>query len=157
TILATLVRDDPIYVYFTASERQLLTYRELQRQNLTVAPAGQHNTAFLGLITEEGLTNPGNFDFADTRVDSGTGTIEISAVIANADRVILPGLFARVRVPFTRGRAMLIPDVAVGADQGGRFVLAVDDKNVVQYRRVELGALLEGGVRVIQSGVTKDD
>jgi RND family efflux transporter MFP subunit len=157
TVLATLVRDDPIYVYFTASERQLLDYRELQRQNLTVAPAGQHNTAYLGLVNETGYPHPGNIDFADTRVDRDTGTIEIRAVFANSDHVIVPGLFARVRVPFTRGRALLIPDVAVGADQGGRFVLTVDAQNVVQYRRVELGALLDGGLRVIPSGLSKDD
>src|SRR5262249_59996679 len=86
-----------------------------------------------------------------------TGTLEVRAVFPNPGRVIVPGLFARVRLPFTRGRALLVPDVALGEDQGGHFLLALDDANVVQYRRVQVGALTDGGLRAIQSGITKDD
>jgi RND family efflux transporter MFP subunit len=157
TVLATLVREDPIYAYFTASERALLQYRELQRQRRTVAPAGEHNIAYLELATETGFPHLGKVDYAGNRVDPGTGTIEVRAVFANPDRVIIPGLFARVRLPFTREQALLIPDVAVSADQGGRYLLIVDEKNTVQYRRVQLGPLVDGGMRVVQSGLTKDE
>ncbi len=157
TLLASIVRDDPIYVYFTASERQLLQYLDLQRQNRTVTPTGQHNTAFLGLVNEEGYPHSGMVDYAGNRVDPATGTIEIRAVFPNADRHILAGLFARVRLPFTRERAVLVPAVATSSDQGGDYLLVVDAENKVQYRHVRLGPALEGGLQIVQEGVKPED
>jgi RND family efflux transporter MFP subunit len=156
TVLTSIVADDPIYAYFTASEQAVLQYREMQRANLTVAPEGQHNVADLGLAGEEGFPHRGRIDFVSSRMDPATGTIELRAVFPNADRVLLPGLFARVRVPLTRQPAILVPDVAIGTDQGGRYLLTVDDRNVVQYRRVRIGALV-GTFRVVDEGVGTDD
>lgn len=157
TVLATLVRDQPIYVYFTASERALLQFREMQRQKRTLVPEGEHNVAYLGLATDTGFPHAGKVDYASNRVDTSTGTIEVRAVFPNPDGVIVPGLFARIRIPFTRGQALLIPDVAVGADQAGRYLLVVDDKNIVQPRRIDVGTLTDDGMRVIQTGVTTND
>jgi RND family efflux transporter MFP subunit len=156
TVLTSIVATDPIYAYFTASEQDVLRYRQLQRENLTLAPEGQHNVADLGLASEEGFPHRGQIDFVSTRIDPNTGTIEIRAVIPNPNRVILPGLFARVRVPFTRQAATLVPDVAIGTDQGGRFVLTVDDQNAVQYHRVKIGAHV-GTLRIVDEGVGTDD
>jgi RND family efflux transporter MFP subunit len=157
TLLASIVRDDPIYAYFTASERELLRYRELQRQGHTVAPEGQHNVAYLALANETGFPHPGNIDYVSNRVDPDTGTIDVRAVFANPDHVILPGLFVRVRVPLTRDKVLLVPDVAVSADQGGSYVLAVDDKNTVQYRRIHVGPAIDGSLRIIQDGIGPED
>lgn len=157
TLLASIVHDDPIYAYFTASERELLQYRELQRQKRTVAPEGQHNIAFLGLATEKGFPHAGKVDYAGNKVDPNTGTIEVRAIFANADHVILPGLFARVRLPYTREQALLVPEVAVSTDQGGSYVLAIDEHDTVQYRRVQIGPVVEGDLRVIQTGVGAGD
>jgi RND family efflux transporter MFP subunit len=165
TLLASIVRDDPIYVYFTVSERELLQYREQQRQNRAaagVAPQDaaflglptEQNLAFLGLATETGFPHSGKIDYAANRVDPETGTIEARAVFANPDHVIVAGLFARVRVPFTRERAILAPDIAVQADQGGSYLLVVDDHDTVQYRRVEIGPLIEGDLRVVRDGLS---
>ena len=157
TLLATVVREDPVYAYFNVSERLLLEYRELQRQNRTIAPPGQHNVAFLGLATETGFPHPGRIDYAGNKIDPTTGTIEVRAVFPNPDHTILPGLFARVRVPFTREKAILVPDVAVLFDQGGSYVLVVDPQNTVVQRRVQTGPLTEGDLRVIKTGVSVDD
>jgi RND family efflux transporter MFP subunit len=157
TALATIVHDDPIYAYFTVSERMLLEYRELQRQKRTVAPQGEHNVAFLGLATEKGFPHAGKVDYAGNKIDPNTGTIEVRAVFPNPDHVILPGLFARVRIPFTRERALLIPDVAVLSDQGGSYVLVVDASSTVVYRRVHLGPLTEGDLRVARDGLGTED
>lgn len=157
TLLASIVRDDPIYAYFTASERELLQYRELQRQNRTVAATGQHNVAYLGLVTETGFPRQGMVDYVGNRVDPDTGTLEIRAVFPNHDHVIVPGLFARVRLPFTRERAVLVPAVAVSADQGGNYLVVVDAADTVQFRRVHLGPTLDGGLQVIREGVTAAD
>jgi RND family efflux transporter MFP subunit len=165
TLLASIVRDDPIYVYLTVSERELLQYREQQRQNPAAPGAAPHDAAFLGLPTEQNLVflglatetgypHSGKIDYAANRVDPETGTIEARAVFANPDHVIVAGLFARVRVPFTRERAILVPDIAVQADQGGSYLLVVDDHDTVQYHRVEIGPLIEGDLRVVRSGLS---
>jgi RND family efflux transporter MFP subunit len=164
TLLASIVRDDPIYVYFTVSERELLQYREQQRQNRSAAGTPhdatflglptEENLAFLGLATETGFPHSGRIDYAANRVDPETGTIEARAVFANPDHVIVAGLFARVRVPFARERAILAPDIAVQADQGGSYLLVLDEHDTVQYRRVEIGPLIEGDRRVVRSGLS---
>lgn len=152
TLLASIVRHDPIYAYFDASERELLRYREMQRRGETAASEGERNKAYLGLAVEDGFPHVGEVDYSDNRVDPTTGTIEIRAIFPNADRVLLPGLFARVRLPLSREKALLVPDVAIGTDQGGRYLLVVDDKNVVDYRQAKLGALV-GEMRVVYDGV----
>jgi membrane fusion protein (multidrug efflux system) len=150
TLLATIVREDPIYAYFTASERELLEYREL-------FASGEQNVAYMAVATDTGFPHIGKVDYASNRVDPSTGTIEARAVFPNTDGVILPGLFARIRLPSIRGRALLVPDTAVGADQGGKYVFVVGEDNTVEQRRVTVGALTEDKGRVIESGVTKDD
>jgi RND family efflux transporter MFP subunit len=163
TLLASIVRLDPVYVYFNASERELLQYREQQRLNrpadATVPRdiaflASEQNLAFLGLATETGFPHSGEIDYAANRVDPETGTIEVRAVFPNSDHVILPGLFARVRVPFSRERAILVPDIALQADQGGSYLLVVDEHDTVQFRRVQIGPLIEGDLRVVRDGVS---
>ena len=163
TLLASIVRDDPVYVYFNASERELLQYREQQRHNRASDPtepqdiaflANEQNLAFLGLATETGYPHSGKIDYAANRVDPETGTIEVRAVFSNSDHVVLPGLFARVRVPFSREQAILVPDIAVQADQGGSYLLLVDDHDTVQFRRVQVGPLIEGDLRVVRDGVS---
>ena len=157
TLLASIVRHDPIYAYFTMSEREFLQYQQLQRENRTAAGEGQRNLAYLGLVTEPGFPHVGEVNYMSNRVDPDTGTIELRAIFANLDHAIVPGLFARVRLPFSRERAVLVPEAAISADQGGLYLFSVDDKNVVQYRRVEVGPTLEGALRVIQSGIGLDD
>ena len=78
-------------------------------------------------------------------------------VLPNPDRVLLPGYFVRVRVPFDQQQnALLVPDVALGSDQSGRYVLVVNGENVVEQRKVQTGPL-EGDLRVIESGLKPDD
>ncbi len=86
-----------------------------------------------------------------------TGTLAVRAEFANKDHVLLPGSFVRVRVPLQRDvPALLVPDVALGADQGGRYVLVVGPDDVVAQRRVQVGVLM-GEMRVIESGLKPDD
>jgi RND family efflux transporter MFP subunit len=156
TLLATLVRLDPIYAYFEASERDVLVYRDLDRRGETATAEGRRVEVTMGLSTDEGFPHQGEIDYASNRVDPSTGTFELRAVFPNPDGVILPGFFARVRVPFTRGRELLIPEEAFGADLGGRFLLLVDEQNKVHRRQVEVGALVDG-MRVVSQGVTESD
>jgi multidrug efflux pump subunit AcrA (membrane-fusion protein) len=71
--------------------------------------------------------------------------------------VLLPGYFVRVRVPIDRqDDALLVPDTALGSDQSGRYLLVVNADNVVEQRKVLVGPL-DGGLRVIESGLKPDE
>lgn len=158
TLLTSIVAMDPIYAYFDIDERALLQYQQAAREQAggSGQPANVRTAKIsvqLGLAAESGFPHEGVIDFADNQVDPQTGTIRVRAVFANANRIFTPGLFARVRVPVgDKYPAVLVPDRAIGTDQGQKYLLAVNDKNVVEYRAVKLGRLHDG-LRVIQEGI----
>lgn len=162
-LLTTIVSLDPIYVYFDVSERDLLRFQARGRAaRAAAAPQPelrvQKIQVQLGLANEPGYPHEGVIDFADNRVNPTTGTIRLRGVFDNAKRIFSPGLFARVRVPISDSyRAVLVAERALGIDQGVRYVLTVDDKQIVKRQFVELGPLQDDGLRVITSGLTPDD
>jgi RND family efflux transporter MFP subunit len=156
TVLSTIVQIDPIYVNYNASERDVLEARA------RLAGTGRTTADLLGtpteieLQTESGYPHKGKLDYVAPTVDPSTGTLAARAILENSDRVLLPGYFVRVRIPFRPQAALLVSDVAIGSDQGGRYVLIVNKDNVVEQRKVEPGQLI-GELRVIEKGLTKDD
>ncbi len=157
TKLATIVQVAPIYVNFSISEqdeqriRAAMAAKGITRDTLGPVPVEA------GLQTETGYRHAGTLDYVAPMVDAVTGTLAVRAEFANKDHVLLPGSFVRVRVPLQRDvPALLVPDVALGADQGGRYVLVVGPDDRVSQRRVETGVLM-GEMRVIESGLKPDD
>jgi RND family efflux transporter MFP subunit len=156
TVLSTIVQLDPIYANFTASERDVLLVRaDLARSGRTVADL-LGMPVEIGLQTEIGFPHGGKLDYIAPTVDPSTGTIAARATLQNADRLLLPGYFVRVRISARPQPALLVPDAALGSDQGGRYLLVVNKDNVVEQRNVQPGQLI-GDLRVIEQGVTKDD
>lgn len=156
TVLATIAKYDPIYAYFTASEATVLDYAHLVRRRRVNGQTGEALPVSLGLAHESGYPHQGVFDSSDNRVDRDTGTILLRAVFPNPDRVLFPGVFARLRIPTGTVHAVLVPEEALGTDQAGRYVLVVNDKNVVEVRRVTPGASLDG-LTVIRDGLAADE
>ena len=79
------------------------------------------------------------------------------ALMPNADQALIPGLFARVRLPGSKQyEALLLPDEAIGTDQTQRFAFVVNDQNTVEYRKVELGPVIDG-LRIIRSGLKPEE
>ena len=149
TLLTTLVADDRVYAYFDADEQ---TYLEHVRN----APHGE-TAVYVGLIDEEGYPHPARLDFVDNQVDPRHGTIRARAILDNAAGKFTPGLFARVKLVSAAQRtAALVEDRAIGTDLGRKFVLVVDAQNVVQYRAVETGRLVDG-LRIVTSGLEQGD
>jgi membrane fusion protein, multidrug efflux system len=109
-------------------------------------------------MIEADYPHHGNIDYIAPALDPSTGTLQVRGLLQNPDRALLPGMFARIRVPVPIGpaEALLVPDEALGTDQGGRYLLLVDDNNVVQQHTVTTGQLF-GSLRVIRSGVTIND
>lgn len=157
TQLASIVQTDPIWVNFNIAERDVLTIRaEIKRRGLTPEDLKKVPVE-VGLQTEEGYPHRGTLDYAAPSVDASTGTLAARGVFPNKERILLPGYFVRVRIPVeNEEKGILVPDVAVGSDQGGRYVLIVNKDNVVEQRRVELGPVLDD-LRVIEKGLGPDD
>jgi len=157
TQLATIVALDPIYVNFNVNEQDVLRVRaEAQRRG--IAPGELTRLPIeVGLQTEDGYPHKGNLDYANPTVNQSTGTLPVRGVIPNPDRVLLPGYYVRVRVPFEQQQsALLVPDTALGSDQSGRYVLVVTGDNTVEQRKVQTGPL-DGGLRVIDDGLKAGD
>jgi membrane fusion protein, multidrug efflux system len=157
TTLAEINQIDPIYVYFTINELDLLRVRRLQQETGGGDYRSRPVPAYVGLANESGYPHEGRIDFAAITVDPNTGTLLLRAVLPNAERRILPGLFVRVRVPVGReANAILVPEVALGFDQIGRYVLVVNDQNVVERRGVKVGPAVDD-MRVVEEGLAGDE
>jgi RND family efflux transporter MFP subunit len=157
TQLATIVALNPIYVNFNVNEQDVLRIREeARRQGITVNELRQLPVE-VELQTETGYPHKGKLDYISPTINQSTGTLPVRGVLPNPDRTLLPGFFVRVRVPYGEdAKALLVPDVALGSDQAGRYVLVVNSDNVVEQRKVRTGPL-EGDLRVIESGLKPDD
>jgi len=157
TQLATIIQLDPIWVNFNISEQDVLRVRaEMRRQGLTPADLKKVPVE-VGLQSETGYPHKGLLDYAAPALNVATGTLPVRGIFQNADRALLPGNFVRVRVPVQQvPQALLVPEAALGSDQGGRYVLVVNGDNVVEQRKVGVGQIV-GEMRVIESGLKQDD
>jgi len=158
TLLSSVVNDDPMYCYFSLSESDLLQF--MSRKNARLddeRTKKERNTVFLELANEVGYPHEGVLDYIDNKVDPQTGTIQARGRFANPKGELASGLFARVRIPIGLLKdALLVPEVALGTDQSGRYVYVVNNQNDVEYRRVKPGPL-EKGMRVVLEGIKADD
>jgi RND family efflux transporter MFP subunit len=157
TQLATIVALDPIYVNFNVNEQDVLRIRaEARRRGLTPSDFKQIPVE-VGLQTEDGYPHQGKLDYAAPTINQSTGTLAVRGLVPNPNRVLLPGYFVRIRVPTDRTEnALLVPDLALGTDQSGRYLLVVNRENLVEQRKVTIGPL-DAGLRVIESGLAPED
>lgn len=161
TLLTTVVSIDPIYVYFNIDEHALLQYQELAfKTGQELHPKVLKDRRFpveIGLANEEGFPHAGILDFHDNKIDRNTGTLRARGVFENPKEYLTPGLYVRVRTPFGKPhQALLVTERAIGTDQRQKYLLTVNPDDVVQYRRVKVGHLLDG-MRVIETGLNPDD
>ncbi|NVO14176.1 MAG: efflux RND transporter periplasmic adaptor subunit [Rhodoplanes sp.] len=157
TTLATIVQISPIYVNFNISETDVQRVRDemtrlgLTRDDIRKVPVE------IATQTETGYPHVGTLDYVAPSVSASTGTLLARAVLANEKRGLLPGYFVRVRLPIERiPNALLVPDTAIGSDQGGRYLLVIGKDDVVEQRKVEVGPQV-GDLRVIEKGIGPDD
>ena len=152
--LASIVSVDPIYVFFTVTERDLQEVRKKWPR-----PQGKDAPPIpieVGLSTDAGWPHQGVIDYADPSVDPDTGTITLRARLDNKAEVLRDGYFCRVRIPVGEpAERLLVADRAVGTDQGQKYLLTVDAQGKASYAAVTLGPL-EEGLRVIEAGLTED-
>lgn len=166
TLLTTVSQLDPIKAYFVVSEQQYLDF--IKRNPTAAARQAVEKNLALDLILADRSTYPhkGRFYFADRQVDIQTGAIRLAGLFPNADNILRPGEFGRVRfVSYVRPSALLVPQKSVVELQGSYLVAVVGDDNKVALRPVKVGervgALwivdegLKPGERVVVEGVQK--
>jgi RND family efflux transporter MFP subunit len=156
TLLTTLVSIDPVHLLFDVDEQTYLRalstrFRDMPFEATTSLGV---TVQFMG---EAAFSHPGWVDFIDNQVNPNTGTVRVRALLPNPEGRLTPGLFARLRLELGKPRdTLLIDELAIGADQGQRFVLALNSGNIIEYRPVRLGPRIEG-LREIRSGLSAGD
>jgi membrane fusion protein, multidrug efflux system len=162
TALATIVQTDPLYVYFTFSEPQILAIRRSAAEAGHPIRSTDLSTISsipveIGLQGEEGYPHKGHLDYAAPQVDPSTGTLSVRAVFDNKEHALIAGLFVRVRTPIGhQDKALLTRNDAIGTSQEGSYVLVVSADSVVSRKIVKTGQQ-QGQLRIIESGLDPDD
>ncbi len=167
TLLTTVTQYSPMYAYFHLNERDLLrimaVHREKTREmgvDLDEQPDSELEIpVYLELANEEGFPHRGILDFAESVVNTETGTMELRGIFPNEETppVLISGLFARIRFPVGMDPdALLVSERALGSDQGGDFLLVVNSENVVEKRPVKVGQIADG-MMVIKKGIQAND
>jgi len=149
-VLTSLVSVSRLYASFDVDEQTYLKYISNQRNSAQVP-------VYMGLANETGFSREGVINSIDNNLDTTSGTIRVRATFNNPNGVLLPGLYARIRLGGGQPRsAILISPTAVGVDQDKRFVVVVDAKNQTAYREVKLGTQ-QDGLQIINSGLQAGD
>lgn len=153
TLLTTLVSVDPVHVYVDLDENAFLRYQSQSKAGKLPLDAVGKVPVGLQLADETGYAHQGFVESLDNRLDTQSGSIVLRAQFPNADGRIVPGLFARVRLPAgPKSPLLLIDEVAVGTDQAQKFVLSLTSSNTAAYRPIVLGPSLDGK-RIVRSGL----
>ncbi len=153
TLLATVVKIRPMYVYFSVSEEILEQY--FIRHSPAELKARQPEFR-IGFAQQEGYPYQGFLDYIDTKVDPTTGTIVFRGQVPNTEGLLVPGMYVRVRVPVgIRHNAILVEDKALNSDIGGKYVFVLDANDTAHISYVKPGREV-GNLRVIYSGITAE-
>jgi RND family efflux transporter MFP subunit len=156
-VLATIVRVDPIWANFNISEKDVLRVSAAARKRGMTADQLHDIPIEIGLQGEKGYPHTGHLDYVAPQLDSSTGTLAVRGVLDNPDHILRPGYFVRIRIPLGKPRdALLVPEQALGSDQGGRSVMIVNAHDVVESRYVMLGPRV-GSMVVVETGLKPDD
>src|SRR5688572_516980 len=153
TLLTTIVSVDPIYVYADMDENALLRYNALTQSGKQATNGEGKVPVELQLADEEGFAHHGYVESLDNRLDAQSGSIVLRTLFPNPSGRIVPGLFARIRLPASaKAPVLLVDEAAIGTDQAQKFVLALTSTNTAAYRPVKLGAQVNGK-RVVREGL----
>jgi membrane fusion protein (multidrug efflux system) len=148
--LVTIVSQDPIYVLFPVSQRQLEDIRKSRRQ----ADGSLNKIQILVTLSNGDVYPlPGVWNFTDPQVDQLTDTLIMRATLPNPERLLVDGAFVSVEIKERKEQPrMVVPQAALQVDQAGYYVLIVGADDKVEQRRVTVGPD-QGLDAVIQSGL----
>jgi RND family efflux transporter MFP subunit len=153
TLLTTIVTVDPVYVYADLDENSFLKFNSLFSQGKFERDEQGRIPVEMQLADESDFPHRGYIESLNNRLDSDSGSILLRAVFPAQNGRLVPGLFARIRIPLSeRYPALMVEESAIGTDQAQKFVLTLTSSNTVAYQSVKLGPVI-AGKRIIRSGL----
>ncbi|MDX4956544.1 efflux RND transporter periplasmic adaptor subunit [Delftia acidovorans] len=151
TVLTSVVSQDPVYVYFSPDEQSYIRYRSDLKTNR------EGYTAQIGIANGEDFPHQGDVKFTDNQINPSTGTIQMRAVIPNPGRLLIPGMYARVRIsPRKKETVTLTTDRAIMREQDRSYVYVLDNGNTVNRKEIKLGNKFNG-LRIVEAGLDPQD
>lgn len=151
--LATIYKDDRLFSYFNIADNQWIAMlmQEGERQQKDTLP--RQVTVNLG---EDGVQSyPATLDYFSPNVDLNTGTLNLRARLDNPEGLLKSGLYVSITLPYSEQQnALLIQDASIGTDQLGKYIYVVNDSDIVRYRHIEVGELIDDSLRQVTGGLT---
>lgn len=152
--LATIYKDDSMYVYFNVADNQWLSMLMGQTENMEKLP----KTVTVNLGKDGTRTYPGTLDYLSPNVDLSTGTLNIRANLKNPNGLLKSGLYVSITLPYgQQDNAVLVSDAAIGTDQLGKYLYVVNDSNIVRYRHIVTGQMIDDTLRIIVKGIAPEE
>lgn len=153
--LATIYKDDRMYAYFNVADNQLLAMllaagkrTDTQLPKEVIVRLGEHGTE----------TYPATLDYLSPNVDLSTGTLNVRANLDNPRGILKSGLYVSITLPYAeKQNAVLVPEASIGTDQLGKYLYVVNDSNIVRYRHIVPGQLIEDTLRQVISGLSPQE
>lgn len=152
--LATIYQDNQMYAYFNVADNQWLEMTMNKQESLGNLP--QKIMVQLG---KEGSVNyPATLDYLSPNVDLNTGTLMVRANFDNPQGVLKSGLYVSITLPYRKAnRAILVKETSIGTDQLGKYVYVVTDSDIVRYRHIEVGQLVNDTLRQVLTGFSPQE
>lgn len=165
-VLATVVSQDPIYVSFAVSQREILAIREKLTSKGTLGSTVDAAVVYVDLADGTRYGEPGKVSFVDVTTDQGTDTLPVRATFPNPHRILVDGQLVTVIVEGGAAeKSLVVPQAAIQIDQSGPFALVVNSENKIEVRRIEPGqaegsdlSVLKGlavGDRIVTEGIQR--
>lgn len=150
--LATLYKDDLMYVNFNIEDNQFMKMMMIAAQNDSTVKIPQEVVVHLGQDGQQTYT--GHLDYLSPNVDLSTGTLNVRANLDNKEGTLKSGLYVTITLPYSEQKnAILVRDASIGTDQLGKYLYVVNDSNIVRYRPIEPGQLVDDTLRQVTSGI----
>ena len=154
--LATLYKDDIMYANFNIEDNQFMRMKMIAAQNDPDVKMPTHVSVRLGQDGRQRYT--GTLDYLSPNVDLSTGTLNVRANLENKDGELKSGLYVTITLPYSEQKnAVLVRDASIGTDQLGKFLYIVNDSNIVRYRHIEPGQLVNDTLRQVISGIRPNE
>ena len=154
--MTTVYKDDKMYSYFDISDNQYLTFELLRTADTKISQADHFVTLRVG--ADGAKTWRGKLNYLSPSFSLTTGTMRLRAELDNPDGILKPGLYVSVTLPYAIAeKAVLVDNASIGTDQLGKFLYVVNDSNVVSSRHIEIGQLVDDGMRIVTSGLSPNE
>ena len=151
-MLCKLYKDDLMYAYFDITDNQWLNKVQQGAESMD-----QSNVTFT-VGSGRRLGWNAKIDFLAPAVNLSTGTLQVRAELDNSNAILKPGSYISVTMPYEEIKdGILVHDASIGTDQLGKYLYVVNDSNIVNYRRITVGALVDDTLRLVTDGLEPDE